>query len=548
MMPLPLNRTPADQVLARMRQAREHDARWHEGRVWSLVYHAGDEVTDLLKEAYTLFFSENGLNPMVFPSLRQFETEVVAMTASLLGGNDETVGNMTAGGTESILMAVKTARDWARAERPAVSAPEMVLPQTAHPAFHKAGHYFGVKPVVIPVGPDLRADVAAAEAAITRNTILLVGSAPSYPHGVVDPIADLAGVAQEKGLLCHADACVGGFMLPFVRKLGYPVPDFDFSVPGVTSMSADLHKYGYAAKGASVILYRNRGLRRHQFHVYTDWPGGIYASPGMAGTRPGGPIAAAWAILNYLGEEGYLALTDTVMKTAKKLQDGIRAIPGLEILGEPVMSIMAIASDRLNVFEIGDEMALRGWNLDRQQFPPSLHVTVTPAHAQVADQFLADLGQVVRLVKKPSRARLSRLVAGEAGPGGGADPAAQAHEPPDQTLLRDRRRGAGRRRALGGDVWHDGHPAQPGRSARGSPGSPGSAHVAPKMSIVVWIVAIVFVAAVLQSLTGFGFALVVMPLVTLVIDLKTAAPLIALAGLTAYTVNLIRFHRAVDLE
>jgi len=391
-----------------MRQAREHDAKWHEGRVWSLVYHADDQVTDLLKEAYSLFFSENGLNPMAFPSLRRFETEVVAMTAGLLGGDEETAGSMTAGGTESILMAVKTARDWARAERPAVTAPEMVLPQTAHPAFHKAGHYFDVKPVVIPVGPDLRADVAAARAAVTASTILVIGSAPSYPHGVVDPIPELAAIAQEHGILCHADACVGGFMLPFVRKLGYAVPDFDFSIPGVTSMSADLHKYGYAAKGASVILYRNAGLRRHQFHVYTDWPGGIYASPGMAGTRPGGPIAAAWAILNYLGEEGYLALTDMVMKTAQKLQDGVRAIPGLRILGEPVMSIMAIGSDKLNVFEIGDEMALRGWALDRQQFPSSLHVTVTPAHAQAADQFLADLGQVVELVKRPSRARLSR--------------------------------------------------------------------------------------------------------------------------------------------
>jgi sphinganine-1-phosphate aldolase len=408
MMPLPLNRTPADQVLARMRQAREHDAKWHEGRVWSLVYHADDEATDLLKEAYSLFFSENGLNPMAFPSLRQFETEVVAMTAGLLGGDDETAGSMTAGGTESILMAVKTARDWARAERPAVTAPEMILPQTAHPAFHKAGHYFDVKPVVTPIGPDLRADAAAARAAITPNTILVVGSAPAYPFGVVDPITELAGLAQEHGLLCHSDACVGGFMLPFVRKLGYPVPEFDLSVPGVTSISADLHKYGYAAKGASVILYRNHELRRHQFHVYTDWPGGIYASPGMAGTRPGGPIAAAWAILNYLGEEGYLALTDTVMKTAQELQDGVRAIPGLRILGEPVMSIMAIGSDKLNLFEIGDEMALRGWALDRQQFPASLHVTVTPAHAQMADQFMTDLEQVVEMVRRPSRARLSR--------------------------------------------------------------------------------------------------------------------------------------------
>lgn len=408
MMPLPAKGIPADEVLARMRRAREHDAKWHEGRAWSLVYHAGDEVLSLLKEAYTLFFSENGLNPTVFPSLRKFETEVVAMAAGLMGGDEGTAGTMTGGGTESILMAVKTARDWARANRPVVTAPQMILPRSAHPAFHKAGHYFGVKPVVVPVGSDLRADVAAMEAAITPDTILLVGSAPSYPHGVVDPISDVAALAQKKRLLCHVDACVGGFMLPFVRKLGYPVPDFDFRVPGVTSISADLHKYAYAAKGASVILYRDRALRRYQFHVYTDWPGGIYASPSMAGTRPGGAIAAAWAILNYLGEEGYLALADTVMKTARKLQEGIRAIPALYILGEPVMSIMAIASRRLNVFEVGDEMALRGWNLDRQQFPSSLHLTVTPAHAQVVDQFLADLGQVVQLVKKPNWARISR--------------------------------------------------------------------------------------------------------------------------------------------
>ncbi len=408
MMPFPETRTPADEVLARMRSAREHDARWHEGRAWSLVYHASDEVTDLVKEAYTLFFSENGLNPTVFPSLRQFETEVVAMAASLLGGSEQTAGTMTGGGTESILMAVKTARDWAHARRPVPGTPEMVLPRTAHPAFHKAGHYFGVKPVIVPVGPDLRADVAAMEAAITPNTILLVGSAPAYPFGVVDPITGLAALAQKKGLLCHVDACVGGFILPFVRKLGYPVPDFDLSVPGVTSLSADLHKYAYAAKGASVILYRDRALRRYQFHVYTDWPGGVYASPSMAGTRPGGAIAAAWAVLNYLGEEGYLALTDTVMKTVRTLQDGIRAIPELTILGEPVMSIMAITSRRLNVFEVGDEMGLRGWNLDRQQFPMSLHLTVTPAHAQVADAFLADLVQVVQQVRKPNRARLSR--------------------------------------------------------------------------------------------------------------------------------------------
>jgi len=416
MIPFPSNRTPAGQVLDRMREARGHDAKWHEGKVWSLVFFAGDEVLDLLEEAYTMFISENGLNPMAFPSLRKFETEIVGMTAGLLGGNDRTVGNMTSGGTESILMAVKTARDWARAERPAIAAPEMVLPSTAHPAFHKAGHYFGVKPVVVPVGSDYRADVTAAGAAITRNTILVVGSAPSYPHGVVDPIADLARVAQERGLLCHVDACVGGFFLPFARKLGYPVPEFDFGVPGVTSMSADLHKYAYGAKGASVILYHDRSLRRHQFHVYTDWPGGIYASPSMTGTRPGGAIAAAWAVLHYLGEEGYLALADRVMRTAKKLQDGIRAIPELRILGEPVMSILAMASDKVDVYEIGDEVALRGWRLDRQQRPASLHLTITPAHVEVVDQFLDDLRQATEAV--------SRGHAETQDPGSGGRPAA----------------------------------------------------------------------------------------------------------------------------
>jgi sphinganine-1-phosphate aldolase len=400
MISFPSNRTPAGQVLERMRQAREHDAQWHDGRVFSLVFFAGDDVLDLIKEAYTLFISENGLNPMAFPSLRRFETEVVGMAACLLGGDDETAGNMTSGGTESILMAVKTARDWARAESPAITAPEMVLPCSAHPAFHKAGHYFGVKPVVIPVGADYRADVPAAEAAITGNTILVVGSAPAYPFGVVDPISELGRIAQAHGLLCHVDACVGGFVLPFVRKLGYSVPDFDFRVPGVTSMSADLHKYAYAAKGASVILYRSRALRRYQFHVYTDWPGGVYASPSMTGTRPGGAIAAAWAVLHYLGEEGYLALAGEVMGTSRKLQDGIRAIPGLTILGEPVGSILAIASDTLDAYQVGDEMARRGWCLDRQQLPPSLHMTVTPAHTRAADRFLDDLRRATDMVSQ----------------------------------------------------------------------------------------------------------------------------------------------------
>lgn len=412
----PAQGVAADQILQSMQRLREHDARWQEGKTWSLVYHLGDEasqfaaVPQILQDAFTMFFAENGLGPTAFPSLRRLEAEVVSMTASLLGGDEETAGNMTSGGTESILLAVKTARDWARARDPANTAPEIILPLTAHPAFEKAAHYFCVEPIHIPVGPDLRADVDAARAAITPRTILLVGSAPSYPHGVIDPIQELAQVARENGLLFHVDACVGGFMLPFVRKLGYPVPDFDLRVPGVTSLSADLHKYAYAAKGASVILYRNKALRRHQFFAYTDWPGGVYPSPTMAGTRPAGPIAAAWAILNYLGEEGYLQIADTVMKTVAGIRDGVGAIDGVQILGDPAMSILAIGSNRLNVYEIGDSLAQRGWYLDRQHRPPSLHLTVTHAHARVADQFLQDLEQAVAQVKRFSLARLYSTV------------------------------------------------------------------------------------------------------------------------------------------
>ena len=399
-LPFPKSGQPKTEILASMRRARDHDAQWHNGRVFGLVYHISDEIDDLLKEAYTMFFSENGLNPTAFPSLSKFENEIVAMASNLLGGDEQVAGTMTSGGTESLLMAVKTARDYARAKR-GITAPEIILPTTAHPALDKAGEYFNVRMIHIPVRDDFRADVEATRRAITPNTIMLVGSAPSYPHGVVDPIRELAALAQEHGLLFHTDACVGGFMLPFVRKLGYPVPDFDLSVPGVTSISADLHKYAYAAKPASIVLYRTSELRRHQMFVSTDWPGGIYPSAGMAGSRPGGPIAAAWALLNYLGEDGYLEITDIVMRTAKVFQDGINALPDLKVLSNPEMSVFAIASDSIDVYDLADELALRGWHLDRQHFPPSLHVTVNYVHAQVAAEFLSDLETAVGVVNRP---------------------------------------------------------------------------------------------------------------------------------------------------
>ena len=377
------------EVLARMRGMRAEDANWREGRTWSLVYNAGEDVRRVAAEAYTEFMSENGLSPLAFPSLQRFEAEVLAIAAELFHG-ESAAGTMTSGGTESILMAVKTARDFARAER-GITEPELVLPASVHPAFQKAAHYFGVKPVNVPVGEDLRADVGAMLAAVGPRTALLVGSAPSYPHGVMDPIPELAAGAQARGVLFHVDACLGGFLLPFARRLGHEVGDFDFAVPGVTSLSADLHKYGYAAKGASVVLYRTPELRRHQFFTYAGWSGGMYASPSMAGTRPGGAIAAAWAVLNYLGEEGYLRLSRTVLDTAHALREGIAAVPGLRLLGAPRLSIFAFTSDSLDVYALGDAMEARGWKLDRQMSPPALHLMVTPAHAQVVEPFLQDL-------------------------------------------------------------------------------------------------------------------------------------------------------------
>ncbi len=264
-MKMPESGVDKSSLFNKMSEVRDNDIKWKEGKAFSLVFNGGEEITEIIKEAYTMFFSENGLNPSAFPSLKKFENEVVQMTANLLNGV-ESAGNMTSGGTESILMAIKTAREWARANKPEIKEPELIMPKSAHPAFNKGGHYFGVKIITIPTKSDYRADVEAMEKAITKNTIMLVGSAPSYPQGVIDPIEDIAALAKKNNLLMHVDACVGGVVLPFYKKLGADIPSFDFSVDGVTSMSVDLHKYGYAAKGASVVLYKNKTLRRYQFY------------------------------------------------------------------------------------------------------------------------------------------------------------------------------------------------------------------------------------------------------------------------------------------
>ena len=399
----------ADDVIAALEAMRAADTDWRGGRVFSLVYKipgaAGEAHDELLHRAHRLYASANLLNPMAFPSLKRMEDDLVRIAGRLFHCSGA-VGAVTSGGTESILCAVAAYRDRARRERPWIRRPELVVPATIHPAFDKAAHYFGVKLVKIPVGADLRADVAAMTRAIGRRTIGLVASAPQYPHGAIDPIGALGAACAARGLPLHVDACVGGFLLPWLERLGRRIPIWDFRVPGVTSISADLHKYAYAGKGASVLLWRSIDGFRHQIFVATDFPGGIYASPTLLGTRPGGPIAAAWAALHVLGDHGYLELARTAADAADRLRAGIAAIDELALLGPGDATIVAFGAARLNVYAIADRLEARGWTVDRQHKPASIHLTVTANHAGVVDDYLADLAAAVDDVRRdPQLAR-----------------------------------------------------------------------------------------------------------------------------------------------
>lgn len=411
---IPSRGAPREEVLEKLQHFKEGDANFKDSRTWSLVYYLGEEHDRFLGEAYTMYMSENALNPMAFQSLRRFEHEVVRMTGQLLGGDGRVVGTMTSGGTESCLLAVLTYRDRAASKRsfgPSTlfsrgrGMPEMIAPESIHVAWEKAARYFGVKMVRAPLRDDMRVDVDAVRRLINRNTILLVASAPSYPHGVVDPIEELGRIAQEHDLPLHIDSCVGGFMLPFVERLGRDVPPFDFRVPGVTSIAADVHKYGYSAKGASVILYRNMEYLKHQFFVYENWPGGIFISPALLGTRSGGAIAAAWASLQAIGMDGYLDLARQTMEATDALQEGIRSVADLDVLSDPEMSVFAYssASNKVNVYALADQMEERGWHMDRLHRPVALHAMVTPLHRRVVEQFVADLRSSAEYVLRNPR-------------------------------------------------------------------------------------------------------------------------------------------------
>ena len=386
----------------------EEEARWQDGYVSGAVYHGDQGHIQFLNQVYAIHSQSNPLHADVWPSASKYESEIVAMTANMLGAvqvdidqnvSGQICGTVTSGGTESILLAMKAYRDWAR-ERKGIKRPEMIVPSTAHAAFDKAAQYFNIKMTRIPVGADFRADIVATKAAITRNTIVIVGSAPSFPHGVIDPIGDLSDLARRKGIGFHTDACLGGFILPWACKLGYEVPPFDFSLPGVTSMSADTHKYGYAAKGTSVVLYRGLDLRHYQYYTVADWPGGLYFSPTFAGSRPGALSAACWAAMVSMGEQGYTQAARNILETAATIRSGIETIPELHILGDPLW-VIAFASDTLDIYRVMDQMTSKNWSLNGLHHPPAVHICVTLRHTQpgVAERFVEDLKLAVEQVK-----------------------------------------------------------------------------------------------------------------------------------------------------
>jgi glutamate/tyrosine decarboxylase-like PLP-dependent enzyme len=388
---LPQRGTPWPELRERLVALGAHDVDWRRARTAVYVFHAGDDVLQVAKDAYALYQSENALGPLAFPSLKQMEAEVVGMGLSLLHAPDGAAGSMTSGGTESILMAVKACRDEARSRGVDAQGAELVIPRSAHPAFDKAAHYLGLRIVRVPVAADLRADVAAMAAAIGPRTLMLVGSAPCFPYGLVDPIAELAALAQERGVWLHVDACVGGWFAPFARMNGVPVPDFDFALPGVRSISADLHKYGYAAKGASTVFHRSEEQWRHQIFSFDDWPAGGMTTPTLAGTRPGGAIASAWAVLNYLGVEGYREKARLVCETRAKLAGAIAAMDGMCVHGEPQLGLFAYGSTRVDPFAVWGRLVRRGWFSGLTTEPRGIHQMLSPAHAGVADEYLADL-------------------------------------------------------------------------------------------------------------------------------------------------------------
>ncbi|KAI5850910.1 pyridoxal phosphate-dependent transferase [Tricharina praecox] len=400
---LPKDGLDNDKIKEILKELSElHHAEWEKGQVSGAVYHGGKEMLDLQSEAYRMFAVSNPLHPDVFPGVRKMEAEVVAMVLAMYNAPLGAAGITTSGGTESILMACLAARAKAYEER-GVTEPEMVVPTTVHAAFDKAGHYFNIKVHHVDVDPvTLKVNLKAVNRLVNYNTILIVGSAPNFPHGIIDDITGLSKIALRKRVPLHVDACLGSFLVPFLEKAGYETEPFDFRIKGVTSISCDTHKYGFAPKGNSVLLFRTRKLRQYGYFITATWPGGVYASPTLAGSRAGSLIAGTWTALMKIGEGGYISSCRSIVGAAKAIETGIREKlhPDLYIMGEPLVSVVSFSSKTLNIYELADEMNSLGWHLNALQSPPALHIACTRPTVEAVDKFLTDLEAAVQTVKQ----------------------------------------------------------------------------------------------------------------------------------------------------
>lgn len=389
-----MNQAPVSReaVISELERRRSLDPDIHAGRLFGLVYPSGrEDVEELIREVYESFLFHNALNPLRFPELNAIEREVIQMTADLLHRTptERHAGSVTSGGTESILMSMLVNR--ARALARGITAPEILAPASAHPAYAKAGHYFGMKLVQIPLDENFRADVAAARELVNPNTAVIVANAYSYPHGAMDPIEELAALAAENGIACHVDACIGGFVLPFMERLGIEIPLWDFRVPGVTEISVDIHKYGFAPKGSSVILHRDDDWAWLQTYFYSEWGSGLYATPAIAGARAAAPVVASWAIMKYLGVDGFTEITATLVDATHRLRRALDAIDGIDVVGEPIGPLLALSSSTLDLFGVGDALEARGWHVNRNSDPKGLHLMLSPVHAPLIDELIADI-------------------------------------------------------------------------------------------------------------------------------------------------------------
>ncbi len=416
---MPTRGRSRQELLTELRtMAAEEDRLGDAGRCSGSIYSGDHEHYHFLTEAFETFAHSNVLQRDMYPSANKLEGEIVAMTLDMLNApavaehhpGQEPCGVLTSGGSESLISAVYAYREWAREER-GITEPQMIMPRTAHVALDKGAHYFGVEVLHAPVGPDLLVDVDWVREHITDRTILLVGSAGSYPYGLIDPISALGELAEEHGIGLHVDGCLGGFILPWGQRLGYDIPPFDFTVPGVTSISADTHKYGYALKGTSVLMYRDKNQREHQYFTAPDWPGGLYLSPGISGSRSGGLIAATWASMVSLGRQGYLEVAEAIFRTAASIRASVESIPELQVMGDPTFLVAFRTNpqhlDDMSIFHVNDALIERGWRMNALHLPPALHFCVTRPNTQpgVAEQFSRDLRAAVDYAANPASRR-----------------------------------------------------------------------------------------------------------------------------------------------